>query len=180
MARELLYAVICRGGEVEGVFGQTSVALPAEVNVTSVRTSSEMLKELKKRFKWCDCLIMAAAIGDYKPKKKSQTKIHTPSLNVQLGKTIDLLAELNKTKKEQVMVGFSLAGKDQVRQGKQKLTKKGLDCIILNEPSTLGSDHIKARIMNKSGRITKVATASKWHLANRILDQCIDIMKRRK
>lgn len=180
MARELLYAVVCRDGEAKGVFGEVGVPLLDELDISRVRTSSEMLKELKKWFPCCDCLIMAAAIGDYKPKKKSQGKIHTSSLTVQLEKNIDLLTELRKIRKQQTMVGFSLDRNQQLKRGKEKLKKKGLDMIVLNEPGVLGKDRVKARIVKKSGRITKVGTMSKWQLANKILDHCLDAMSRKK
>ncbi len=178
MALELLYAIVCRDGMAKGVFGEVGVPLPEEMDIARVRTSSEMLKELKRWFRWSDCLVMAAAVGDYKPKKRSQSKIHTDALTVQLAKNVDLLAELSKSNSGQLMVGFSLDEQNHVTKGKKKLAKKGLDLIVLNEPSVLDSDRAKAQIMRKNGRITKVATTSKWHLAHKILDLCLEIMNR--
>ena len=178
MALELLYAIVCRNGMAKGVFGEVGIPLPAEMDIVRVRTSSEMLKQLKRWFGWSDCLVMAAAVGDYKPKKKSQSKIHTDALTVQLAKNVDLLTELSKSRNGQVMVGFSLDEQNHVKKGKQKLAKKGLDIIVLNEPSVLGSDRAKAQIMRESGKIIKVATTSKWHLAHTILDLCLETMNR--
>lgn len=178
MALELLYAAVCRDGMARGVFGEVSVSVPEEMNSVRVRTSSEMLKECKRWLGWSDCLIMAAAVGDYKPQKKSQRKIHTDTLTLQLVKNVDVLAELSKSKRGQVMVGFSLDKKDQVKRGKGKLAKKGLDLIVLNEPSVLGKDRAKAQILMKNGTMTKVATTSKWQLAHKILDLCCEMMNR--
>jgi phosphopantothenoylcysteine synthetase/decarboxylase len=78
------------------------------------------------------------------------------------------------------MVGFSLDRNQQLKRGKEKLKKKGLDLIVLNEPGVLGKDRIKARIVKKSGHIIKVGTMSKWQLANKILDHCLDAMDHKK
>ena len=40
--------------------------------VVKVNTATEMFEEVKKQFSKCDCLIMAAAVADYKPIKASQ------------------------------------------------------------------------------------------------------------
>jgi phosphopantothenoylcysteine decarboxylase/phosphopantothenate--cysteine ligase len=176
MALELLYAIMCRDGVAKGIFGEVGVSMPGDMDITRVRTSSEMLKQLKRSFKWSDCLVMAAAIGDYKPKKRSSSKIHSDALTVQLTKNVDLLAALSKSKSRQLMVGFSLDEQDHVKKGKKKLAKKGLDLIVLNEPSVLGSDRAKAQIVRKTGKITKVATTSKWQLAHKILDLCLETM----
>ena len=65
MARELLYAVACRDGQARAIFGEASVSLPKGMETIRTRTSEEMLQELKNNIAWCDCLIMAAAVGDY-------------------------------------------------------------------------------------------------------------------
>ncbi|UCG92274.1 MAG: bifunctional phosphopantothenoylcysteine decarboxylase/phosphopantothenate--cysteine ligase CoaBC, partial [candidate division WOR-3 bacterium] len=66
MALELLDAVTCRDGLARGIVGEVSIPLPREMEIARVLTSREMLTLLKKHLSWCDCLIMAAAVGDYK------------------------------------------------------------------------------------------------------------------
>jgi phosphopantothenoylcysteine decarboxylase/phosphopantothenate--cysteine ligase len=180
MGRELLYAVICRDGQVRGVFGRTGVSLPEGIEVENVRTSAQMLRSLKKQLTWCDCLIMPAAIGDYRPRVKSPKKIHSTKLDIKLQKTKDLLKELSKNKDRCLFVGFSLEERNQVTVGRKKMISKGLDLIILNSPKSINSDRIDAQIMRKSDKIIKVGKISKWELANRILDECIVELRRRK
>jgi len=180
MGRELMYAVLCRDGQAKGIFGQTGVCLPMGIDVENVRTSTQMLKSLKKQVVWCDCLIMAAAVGDYRPRSQSSVKIHNATLDLKLRKTADLLKEVGKNKGDRLLVGFSLEERNQVTIAKKKMISKGLDLIVLNAPGAIDSEKIEAKILKKSGKIIKVGKASKWELANRILDECIVELRRNK
>lgn len=180
MALEFLNAVICRDGQAKGIFGETTICLPEEMKISRVRTSGEMLQNLKDNIAWCDCLIMAAAVGDYKPYSKSSEKIHTEKLNLKLKKNRDILKELSKHKGKKLMVGFSLEDKDHLKRGREKLDSKKLDLIVLNSDDAIGSDEIDARILKKSGKIIKIGRVDKWQLANKILDECIAEMTAKK
>lgn len=180
MALEFLNAVICRDGQAKGIFGETTVCLPEGMKISRVRTSGEMLQNLKDNIAWCDCLIMAAAVGDYKPYSKSSEKIHTEKLNLKLKKNRDILKELSKHKGKKLMVGFSLEDKDHLKRGREKLDSKKLDLIVLNSDDAIGSDEIDARILKKSGKIIKIGRVDKWQLANKILDECITEMTAKK
>ncbi len=180
MALELLYAVMCRNGRAKGIFGKTAMCLPQGIGVVSARTSAEMLKSLKENIAWCDCLIMAAAVGDYKPSAKILRKIHTEKLSLKLKKTKDLLKEMSKNKGKRLFVGFSLEDKNQLERGRKKMISKGLDLMVLNSPSAIASEKIDAKIIKKGGKIIKVGRVSKWQLANRILNECIVELNHRK
>lgn len=180
MALELLYAVICRDGQAKGIFGETTVCLPEGMDILRVRRSEEMLQNLKDNIAWCDCLIMAAAVSDYKPYSKSSEKIHTEKLNLKLKKNRDLLKELSKYKGRRLMVGFSLEDKDHLKRGREKLDSKKLDLIVLNSTDAIGCDEVNARILKKRGKIIKIGQVGKWQLANKILDECITEMTAKK
>lgn len=175
MALELLEAVICRAGKAKGIMAETSVQIPEGVDVLRARTSAEMLEALKENIAWCDYLIMAAAIGDYRPLSKSKTKIHANRMKIELAKNRDLLKELAKEKKEKIFVGFSLEDKAGIDRAKEKLPQKGLDFIILNSPKALGKERTEARLLKKNGEIIQFGKLSKWELANRILDECLEL-----
>ncbi len=179
MATELLYAVVCRGGLAKGIFGKTASDLPEGLDIIRTRTSKTMFDSLKKNMRWCDCLIMAAAVGDYKPISKSAKKIHSSRLNLSLKKNKDLLKELSKGSDEKLIVGFSLEDTDQLKRSKTKLIQKGLDMVVLNSTRAIGRDEIDAKIMRKNGRIIKIGRVSKWRLANKILDECVKQMRKK-
>jgi len=181
MARELLYAITCRGGIVKGVIGEVTVDFPEDMDITYTRTSDEMLKGLKANLSWCDCLIMAAAVGDYRPEKKKTRKIHDRAFSLRLEKNQDLLKKLIRVKSSPLVVGFSLEDSLLLARGKKKLTSKKCDMIILNSYSAVASETTHAKILKKDGKVISFGKVTKWQLANRILDECIKALgKRRK
>jgi phosphopantothenoylcysteine decarboxylase/phosphopantothenate--cysteine ligase len=173
MARELLYAIICRGGIAKAVIGEVTVDFPDDMDTVNTRTSSEMLKELEDHMAWCDCLIMAAAVGDYRPCKRISEKLHDRSLTLQFERNQDILKELTRKKPLPLVVGFSLEDSDDQTRGKAKMTSKNCDMIVLNNSSAIASDHSKAVILKKDGSIMKLGEVTKWQLANSILDACL-------
>lgn len=173
MAAELLYAVVCRDGQARGIFGETTYNLPEGFDVIRARTSKAMYDNLKKNMSWCDCLIMAAAVGDYGPVSKKSEKIHEVRLNISMKKNKDLLKELSTYRGRKLSVGFSLEDVAQLKRGKMKLVQKGLDFVVLNSINAIGREKINAKIMKKDGKIINVGRVSKWRLANKILDECV-------
>lgn len=164
----------------KGVFGEVTCPLPEDVELTRVRTSAEMLRALKKEFAWCDCLIMAAAVGDYKPRRKNVAKIHDRTYKADLEKNVDLLKELTKQKSDKLVVGFSLEDKDGLARAREKMKAKSLDVVVLNGSAAIGQDLIKASILRQTGNIVSLEEQTKWHLANRLLDECMGELGRRR
>jgi phosphopantothenoylcysteine decarboxylase/phosphopantothenate--cysteine ligase len=67
------------------------------VSVQRVDTSSEMLAEMRSQLRNADLLLMAAAVGDFRPARTAEHKIRreeTPSLSLQLEPIPDLIASL--------------------------------------------------------------------------------------
>ena len=171
MATEIMMAAFCREADIYGIFGEASV-LPVELPVEKVRTSEQMLKILRSKFEWCDCLIMAAAVGDYKPLKTLVKKIHKPMVDFKMTKTVNILSSLRK-EKSKFLVGFSLEDNDPIAQARKKLREKDLDMIVMNDSKALGTDKLSARIMLKNNRIISYKKVTKWQLANKILDRVL-------
>ena len=172
MGSELLQAIYCRGGEARGIFGEVTHPLPEEVSITRVRTSNEMLGALKENLNWCDCLIMAAAVGDYRPKQRNTQKIHSAACRADLVKNDDLLKEIAEKKAGKMFVGFSLEDKDGLSRAREKMKAKSLDLIVLNTSDAIGRDSIKAGILGSGKERAVFEERTKWQLANIILDEC--------
>lgn len=171
MARELMYAIHTREGVARGVFGEVSAGLPEGLDIISVRTTAQMLMSLSEQMPACDCLIMAAAVGDYRPAKESKTKIHTKTLHLSLRKNQDVLKALHRKKQGKFMIGFSLEDRGSLSWSKKKMKEKGLDMIVANGIQSIGNEMTEATIITGKKTI-RVGKVSKWQLANRILDAC--------
>jgi len=126
-----------RGANVELVSGPVNLETPENVIRTNVESALQMKKEITDRFKNIDVLIMSAAVADYKPVKEYDNKIkkQEAELNIVLEKTPDILKDLAKIKKKQVVVGFALETENELENARQKMKRKNLDAIILNSLS---------------------------------------------
>jgi phosphopantothenoylcysteine decarboxylase/phosphopantothenate--cysteine ligase len=130
-----------RGANVELVSGPVNLETPENVIRTNVKSAQQMKKEITDRFKNIDVLIMSAAVADYKPVKEYDKKIkkQEAELNIVLEKTPDILKDLAKIKKKQVVVGFALETENELENARQKMKRKNLDAIILNSLSDNGA-----------------------------------------
>jgi phosphopantothenoylcysteine decarboxylase/phosphopantothenate--cysteine ligase len=130
-----------RGANVELVSGPVNLETPENVIRTNVKSAQQMKKEITDRFKNIDVLIMSAAVADYKPVKEYDNKIkkQESELNIVLEKTPDILKDLAKIKKKQVVVGFALETENELENARQKMKRKNLDAIILNSLSDNGA-----------------------------------------
>jgi phosphopantothenoylcysteine synthetase/decarboxylase len=145
---------------------------PIGVDFVGVETAAEMFEAVKKFFNKCDCLIMAAAVSDYTPVKKSKAKIKKSKrdLVIRLKLTVDILGWAGKNKrKDQFVVGFALEDKDLRKQGEKKLKEKNLDMIIANRFEAVGADKSTVLFKTANSRWQKIEHADKAIIAKKII-----------
>ena len=178
MGYALARAAIRAGHRVTLITAPTSLRPPKAATVVPVVTSDEMFKAVKANFEQCDCLIMAAAVSDYKPASHSKTKIKKEQtvLSLNLKPTTDILkwAGRNKTKR-QTLVGFALEDTNLLDNAEKKLKTKKLDMIVANEPAAIGADNSTIHIKTKAGNWQVHKDVSKTTSAKRILNEIIQL-----
>ena len=148
------------------------------IDLVSVRTSDEMEKAVISRYQNSDIVIMAAAISDYTPKSYSDKKIKKESrsnnFTIDLKKTNDILFNLGKLKKDQLLIGFALENNNEIKNAKKKLKEKNLDIIILNslndEGAAFGHDTNKVTIIDDNLKINHYDLKPKRFVANDIFE----------
>jgi phosphopantothenoylcysteine decarboxylase/phosphopantothenate--cysteine ligase len=98
-----------RGAEVGLVSGPSALSAPYGVERLWVRSAQEMLAAVKERFPAADALLMAAAVGDYRPVNCELKKIKRGrgEAQLQLIQNPDILREISQIKQRQVVVGFA-------------------------------------------------------------------------
>ena len=130
-----------RGANVELITGPVSLETPRNVQRTDVSSADEMKKEIEDRFTNTDVLIMSAAVSDFQPVKMAPNKIKKDELemSVSLKKTPDILKDLAKIKKKQIVIGFALETESEKKNAYEKMKKKNLDAIVLNSLNDKGS-----------------------------------------
>jgi len=171
-AKRLGASVCLISGPSNETLAETSIDL---VNVT---TSDQMEKEVMNRYQNSDIVIMAAAISDYTPKSYSNKKIKKESeskvFTIDLKKTNDILYNLGKLKKDQLLIGFALENNNEIKNAKKKLKEKNLDIIVLNslndEGAAFGHDTNKVTIIDDSLKVNHYDLKPKRFVANDIFE----------
>jgi phosphopantothenoylcysteine decarboxylase / phosphopantothenate---cysteine ligase len=177
MGYAIAEAAYKRGAQVVLVSGPTSLAPPQGVEVVPVETAEEMAKQMSTRLSWSTIVVMAAAVGDFRPKQAAEQKLTKSgrlTTSLDLEQTTDILATLSARRTTQVIVGFAAETHDLVTHAKSKLASKGLDLIVANDVTRpgagFGSDANAATIIERDGRITDVPLKPKRELADDILN----------
>ena len=100
-----------------------------------------MLVAVRVNLGWCEALIMAAAVADWRPVTVSDQKLkkHTTRLVLELERTPDVLVEVLPLKGSRVYVGFAAETEDLEVSAEKKLRAKGLDLIVANDVTKPGS-----------------------------------------
>ena len=132
-----------RGSHVHLVLGPDSV-LPADerIHITRITSADEMLTACQTLYADADITVLAAAVADYKPAVVAKEKIKKDSdtLNLELVRTPDIAATLGKQKRNgQILVGFALETNNGEQNAVEKMKKKNLDMIVLNNPHDDGA-----------------------------------------
>ncbi len=150
---------------------------PTGVELHEVESASEMNDVVKLRFPDVDLLVMAAAVADWTPAKPSSTKLKKNAgggLQIEWEQTDDILAWAGLTKTHQFVIGFALETNDHLASGKQKLTTKNADMIVLNDPtrpdSAFGGETIRLTLLSRNEDPMVLEVGTKRFAAGKILD----------
>ena len=171
MGLALARAALKRSHQVTLILGPVHARLPKKARIIHVQTTNQLARACFKHFPRTDCLIMSAAVCDYRPAKTSATKIKKSSapLPLKLIPTTDILAELGRRKKHQLLIGFALETAQLRTRALAKLKKKHLDYIVANTPASLDSEKIDPIIISADGSTDELGAVSKLTLARKII-----------
>lgn len=177
MGYALARAAWRRGAEVTLVTGPTHLDPPDGIEVITVHTAEEMREAVLNNYREKDMVIKAAAVSDYKPLRKTQEKEKKKGIpiTVEMIPTPDILAELGKDKGDITLVGFAAETTDHIANAIDKIKKKNLDLIVVNDVSRedrgFAADSNEVRMIDREGNEEAVPLMSKEDVADRILDR---------
>lgn len=153
-------------------------------------TAQEMEKVVKENLANQDCIIMTAAVSDYRIKNYSEQKIKKSDdegITLELVKNPDILKEICEIKntsspesKENmpVIVGFCAESENLIENAKKKIQKKGCDFLVANDISRkdigFNSDENEVYLLDKDLNIKHVEKDTKQNIAKRILEEIFE------
>lgn len=166
---------VLRGADVTLITGPVSIAKPKGCRIIEIESTVDLLEELRTTFPESDALIMAAAPSDYRVLKEADQKIKKSGegLEISFIENPDILAEMGKNKKDQILIGFAAETENLLENAKKKRIRKNADYIIANDVSKEGAgfnvDTNIVTILSKDGEIP-LEKMSKLDVADHILD----------
>lgn len=187
MGFALAEAAASEGAKVTLVSGPTKLSVNnPNVNRIDVESAQQMYETCMSNFPKCDIAIMAAAVADYRPATRCEQKMKKSdkSFSLELEATPDIAKSLGEIKKaEQMLVGFALETDNGLVNAKEKLHKKNLDFIVLNNANEKGagfnSDTNRIVIIRNGGETIEYQTKDKLSVAGDIIDQIVFLQNRK-
>ncbi len=145
------------------------------------KSADEMYKVLQSEFLTADCLIMAAAVADFRPLNQSKQKIKKDGKEIftlEMVKNVDILKEMSKIKKEnQLLIGFCAESENLLANATKKIKEKNIDFIAANDISRedigFGSDFNEITLISKDGKQKLISKTTKLEAAKIILKECL-------
>ena len=152
------------------------VKKPYKVEV--VQSAVEMQATVENEFRNSDCLIMAAAVADYRAKEIAEIKLKKTSadeISIDLVKNPDILKEISAKKtSQQLVIGFCAESENVLQFAKEKIQKKGCDYLVANDVSRsdigFSSDYNEVFVIDKELTVEKIERASKAQIAKKIFE----------
>jgi phosphopantothenoylcysteine decarboxylase/phosphopantothenate--cysteine ligase len=189
-------AALARGARVTLVAANMEVDPPADATTVRVESAADLRAALHRLTHdeagraGFDALVMAAAVGDFRPASTATTKLERGAgLTLELEPTPDVLAQIARiargTDREgdttyepmaprPFLVGFAAETGSLERAG-DKLRRKGVDLIVANdvaEPgSGFGTDTNRVTILDADDGREELPLLSKREVADRLLDR---------
>jgi phosphopantothenoylcysteine decarboxylase / phosphopantothenate---cysteine ligase len=166
-----------RGAQVSLVSGPTDLKPPPGVTPVMIRSAAEMKDAVMNFYEKADIVVMAAAVADYRAAKYSEHKIKkgNSATTISLEPTEDILGLMGKEKKQQILVGFAAETNNILERGREKLLRKNLDFIVVNDVSfgVFGEDRATVHVLSSSDEHVIPCDEAKKSIAGRVLEMAV-------
>jgi phosphopantothenoylcysteine decarboxylase/phosphopantothenate--cysteine ligase len=180
MGIELAREALARGAQVALVLGPTLVPAPAGADVVRVTSAAEMAEATLARAPQATIAIATAAVADWRPAATSATKVKKSDAPaaIALERTPDILAALGAHKNGTYLVGFAAETDAHEANAREKLARKHLDAIAVNDVANEGGfgvgENALTVLWGTDGR-RELGRASKRELAVRLWDTLVEL-----
>lgn len=183
----LAQAALDLGASVTLVTGPIHLPPPVGVHHVSVQTALDMHGAVLDRLSQLDVLVMAAAVADFRPQHPATEKIKKTRFGdegpvIPLARNLDILSAVHNWRQAEhhplVVVGFAAETHDALAYGQDKLARKGLDYIAINDVSApgagFGGDTNHVVLLNAAGASVELPLADKEVIAERIWQHVLE------
>jgi phosphopantothenoylcysteine decarboxylase/phosphopantothenate--cysteine ligase len=176
MGFALAEAARALGGQVTLISGPTNLTPPYGVEFVPVVSAAEMAEAALKNYSDTDILAMSAAVSDYRPRFAAPEKMKKTAANFQMEfeRTTDILAALAERKTRALHIGFAVETENELENAKEKLRRKKLDLIVLNNPRQAGAGFAtetnRVTLVDRNGQMQELELMPKLAVAFKIFE----------
>ena len=172
-----------RGAEVVLITGPATVPPPPGACIVRVETTEQMRDAVARELESADALVMAAAPADFRAANVAAGKIKKALAPpaIPLAPTPDILAStIDARKAGCVVIGFALETSDVIAHAREKLDRKQLDLIVVNDATEAGAgfgvDTNRVTFLSRDGGDERLPLMPKRELADVIIDRVVRLI----
>jgi phosphopantothenoylcysteine decarboxylase / phosphopantothenate---cysteine ligase len=179
MGYSLAAAAWRRSAHVTLISGPSALPAPTGVERLGVETAAAMRDAVAAALPDADALIMAAAVADFRPVRPHARKVKKeggapPELTLE--PTEDVLLSTRELRPEGcVIVGFALETESAVAHGRDKLRRKDLDLLVVNDATEPGAgfevETNRVVLLDRGGVAEELPLMTKDEVSDSILDR---------
>jgi phosphopantothenoylcysteine decarboxylase/phosphopantothenate--cysteine ligase len=176
----LAQAALDRGADVTLIAGPSQLSAPWGVCCERTSTAADMREAVLSAVEGADVLLMAAAVGDYRPRLAARSKIKKTGEGrvLSLEPTPDILAAVaglrDRTGHPRIVVGFAAETENLIENAGRKLRAKRLDLVVANDVTAPGAgfavDTNRVTLVDAGGRVDRLPEMSKFAVAEAVVD----------
>ena len=144
-------------------------------------SAMEMETAVKSELNNQDCIIMAAAVADYRIKDYSEQKLKkngSGEITLTFTPNPDILREICSAKHKAKIIGFCAESENLLENAKVKIKNKGCDYLVANDISRkdigFSNDNNEVYILDKNLNISHIEKDTKINIAKKILEKIFE------
>ncbi len=175
MGYAIAAAAARRGHDVTLLSGPVAQRVPAGTKVVPFVSVDELAAAMRKHFPKADAVVMAAAVGDFRPESISKRKLRRADgpITIRLVPTPDVLASVAARKRKgQIVLAFAVekgTRREIVAKALGEMERKRADFVLLNTPAAMGAEISEACILSRGGVVVPWASRPKTTLARHVV-----------
>lgn len=148
-----------------------------------VISALDMQQAVHKQLDEVDIFVGVAAVADYRPALAAEQKMKRAGkanarLTIELVENPDIIAGVAQSSNRPLVIGFAAETNDTHKHAREKLIRKGLDAVVVNDVSEPGigfnSTENAATLIHANGEVT-FAKQSKQQLGHALIAQIVEI-----
>ncbi len=169
------------GADVVLILGPVPGPIPRRrknLRVLRVISAQEMDEMVQENLEDTRVFVGSAAVADFRPAILSRHKLKDKpsSLTLKMLRNPDVIAKVARRgpNRPSVVIGFALETQDVMKHAEEKLKNKGLDWIVANRETNLGSPEGSATLLSRWNERIAIGHMPKERLAKQIWKALLD------